>query len=103
VHVTSIASVLSTAKLMHANAITIPRHSFPIHALIAGPNIMGRDSRRIDMNQQPDRLNREREEIAARVANFKATQEKFEREREAYFFTTLENAKNRSNDKALWS
>jgi hypothetical protein len=27
------------------------------------------------------------------VANFKATQEKFQREREEYFVTTLENAK----------
>ena len=55
------------------------------------------------MTEQEDRLAKAREEIAARVANFKATQEKFEREREAYFFTTLENAKNRPNDKALWS
>lgn len=43
------------------------------------------------MNQ--DRLAREREEIATRVANFKATQEKFEREREEYFVTTLTNAR----------
>ena len=35
----------------------------------------------------------EREEIAARVARFKATQEKFKREREEYFVTTLENAR----------
>jgi chorismate mutase len=35
----------------------------------------------------------EREEIAARVANFKATQEKFRREREEYCSTTLENAR----------
>jgi hypothetical protein len=45
------------------------------------------------MSEQNDRLAREREEIAARVANFKATQEKFKREREEYFFTTLENAR----------
>ncbi len=57
----------------------------------------------MDMTPQPDRLNREREEIAARVANFKATQEKFEREREAYFVATLENARNGSDGKALWS
>ena len=44
------------------------------------------------MTEQQDRLAREREEIAARVASFKATQEKFEREREEYFVTTLENA-----------
>ena len=40
-----------------------------------------------------DRLARERAEIAARVANFKATQEKFQREREEYYTTTLENAR----------
>jgi chorismate mutase len=45
------------------------------------------------MTEQQDRIALEREEIAARVANFKATQEKFEREREEYFLTTLENAR----------
>ena len=35
----------------------------------------------------------EREEIAARVAFFKATQEKFERERAEYFAATLERAR----------
>ena len=44
------------------------------------------------MNEHEDRLARLREEIAARVANFKATQEKFEREREEYYATTLGNA-----------
>jgi chorismate mutase len=48
------------------------------------------------MTEQQDRLAREREEIATRVANFKATQEKFRREREEYFVTTLENALNGS-------
>jgi chorismate mutase len=45
------------------------------------------------MTEQQDRLAREREEIAARVAHFKATQEKFAREREEYFVTTLETAR----------
>ena len=45
------------------------------------------------MTEQEDRLAKEREEIAARVANFKATQEKFQREREEYYTTTLENAR----------
>ncbi|WP_035680969.1 hypothetical protein [Bradyrhizobium liaoningense] len=36
---------------------------------------------------------RERDEIAARVAAFRATQEKFQREREEYFVSTLENAR----------
>jgi hypothetical protein len=41
---------------------------------------------------QRERLAKERAEIAARVARFKATQEKFEREREEYFVTTLRKA-----------
>lgn len=45
------------------------------------------------MTEKKDRLAREREEIAARVARFKATQEKFKRERDEYFTTTLENAR----------
>ena len=42
--------------------------------------------------QQQERLAKERAEIAARVANFKATQEKFERERDEYFVSTMRNA-----------
>ena len=45
------------------------------------------------MTEQQDNAALEREEITARVANFKATQEKFERERDEYFVTTLENAR----------
>jgi hypothetical protein len=48
------------------------------------------------MTEQQDRIAREREEIAARVASFKATQQKFERERDEYFVTTLENARHGS-------
>ena len=55
------------------------------------------------MTEQEDRLARAREEIAARIANFKATQEKFERQREEYFVTTLENARNGSAARTLWS
>jgi hypothetical protein len=47
------------------------------------------------MTEQDDRRAQEREEIAVRLANFKATQERFEREREEYFFTTLANAPRR--------
>jgi hypothetical protein len=47
----------------------------------------------LGMTEQQDRLAREREEIALRVAIFKATQEKFEREREEYFVATLKNAR----------
>ena len=45
------------------------------------------------MTEKNDGLAREREEIAAHVARFKATQEKFRRERDEYFTTTLENAR----------
>jgi hypothetical protein len=45
------------------------------------------------MDERYDRLARECEEIAARVASFKATQDRFKREREEYFTTTLENAR----------
>jgi chorismate mutase len=61
------------------------------------------------MTEEQDRRAREREEIATRVANFKATQEKFKREREEYFFATLDNARHSENARhaperpPLWS
>jgi hypothetical protein len=45
------------------------------------------------MTEREKRLAREREEIATRIARFKATQQKFEREREEYFVTTLRSAR----------
>lgn len=51
--------------------------------------------------EQKDRLTKEREEIIARVASFRATQEKFEREREEYFTSTMENAR-KSGRPSLW-
>ena len=45
------------------------------------------------MTEREKRLAREREEIAARTARFKATQQKFEREREEYFATALRSAR----------
>jgi hypothetical protein len=70
----------------------------------------GQESKRIGMTEQQDSagLEREeaaleREEIATRVANFKATQEKFQREREEYFVTTLENARHSSGRPSFWS
>ena len=53
----------------------------------------GHDSKGMGMTEQQDRRAREREEIAARVASFKATQERFKREREEFFSTTLDNAR----------
>ncbi len=55
------------------------------------------------MTEQQDRLDREREEIAARVANFKATQEKFEREREEYFVDHAGKRQEGIRRQALWS
>jgi chorismate mutase len=40
-----------------------------------------------------DNATSERQEIAAHVARFKATQERFRREREEYCVRTLENAR----------
>jgi hypothetical protein len=51
------------------------------------------------MSEQYDRLAREREEIAARVAIFKATQEKFRRERDEYFVSTLENVRSNKSSR----
>jgi chorismate mutase len=58
------------------------------------------------MTEQQDRsaaerevIAAEREEITSRVATFKATQKKFEREREEYFVTTLENARHGENSR----
>jgi chorismate mutase len=53
------------------------------------------------MTERQQRIVQEREEIAARVANFKATQERFEREREEYFVTTLENARHSPEGRAI--
>lgn len=44
------------------------------------------------MTEQQNTAAREREEITGRLASFKATQQKFEREREEYYATTLGNA-----------
>jgi hypothetical protein len=55
---------------------------------------MGRISKNSDgaMTEQQERLAREREEILSRVASFRATQEKFERERQEYYVATLSSA-----------
>ncbi len=42
------------------------------------------------MTEQQERRALEREEITMRVAQFRATQEKFQREREAYYTSTME-------------
>lgn len=55
------------------------------------------------MTEKEERLARERAEIAARVAHFKETQRKFEREREEYYATTLGNAWSGYSRQAFWS
>ena len=55
------------------------------------------------MSDKEERLAREREEIAARVARFKATQQKFERERAEYYATTLGNAWSGYHRPSLWT
>jgi hypothetical protein len=89
--------------------ITIRQRGFPIHAPIATANGRRDDSiRRLKktgwaMDEQEDRLARAREEIAARVANFKATQEKFERKREEYYASTLGKAWSGFNRPSFWN
>jgi hypothetical protein len=83
---------------------TILQRRVPIRAPIRSANDGGtRIKKGMGMTELEDRLAQEREEIATRVANFKATQEKFEREREEYFFTTLENARSGSERRRTWS
>jgi len=53
------------------------------------------------MTEKEKRLARDRAEIAARVASFRETQQKFEREREEYYVTTLANALNGSG-RSFW-
>jgi hypothetical protein len=68
------------------------------------PMMAGRESNktRWAMTDKEERLARDRAEIAARVASFRETQRKFEREREAYYETTLANALNGSGRPAFW-
>jgi chorismate mutase len=54
------------------------------------------------MTELQDRLAQERAEIATRVASFKATQQRFQREREEYFSTTMENALSRYDGRPHW-
>jgi hypothetical protein len=53
----------------------------------------GQESKGMGMTEPQDNAALEREEIAIRVANFKATQQRFERERDEFFVATLGNAR----------
>jgi hypothetical protein len=95
--------ILSTAnlgrrKILSARSyITILQRRVPIRAPIAAANRHGTRIKEMGMTEQQDGAASEREEIARRIANFKATQEKFKREREEYFVTTLKNARHPEN------
>jgi hypothetical protein len=82
---------LSTEKVACMHGDHNPTTPCPIHARIAVAKWTWDTTQRMGMTDKQDRLARERKEIAARVAKFKATQEKFRREREEYFVTTLKN------------
>jgi hypothetical protein len=90
---------------LRTHAITILQRRFPIGAPIATANGGGTRLKKTGwaMSEQEDRLAREREEIAARVARFRETQQKFEREREEYYATTLGNAWSGFNRPSFWT
>ena len=52
------------------------------------------------MTKQEER--RAQAEVATRIATFKATQQKFEREREEFFLTTMQNAR-KTERASFWS
>lgn len=52
--------------------------------------------------ERQERLAKEREEIAARVASFRATQEKFQREREEFFERTWRDI-HQAESQPFWS
>jgi len=77
---------------------------FRIRASFARANDGGariKQRQRMAMTKE-ERLARDRAEIAARVASFRETQRKFEREREEYYETTLANALNGSGRLSFW-
>jgi hypothetical protein len=75
---------------------------FPIHAPFARANDGGAKENGWAMTEKEERLARDRAEIAARVASFRETQQKFERAREEYYETTLANAVNGTNRPSFW-
>ena len=54
------------------------------------------------MTEQQERLAYARQEIADRVANFRATQKKFETERQDYYKATLSNAWDGYDRPVIW-
>jgi flagellar biosynthesis/type III secretory pathway protein FliH len=77
---------------------------FPFTPHSRAPMMAGHESKENGwaMTEKEERLARDRAEIAARVANFRETQQKFERAREEYYETTLANAVNGTNRPSFW-
>jgi hypothetical protein len=96
-----------TRRFHHINAMRFPqsRRNRDGECVRDMTRVIRKSQQGMGMTEQQDRITREREEIAARVARFKATQEKFEREREEFFTTTLEKAKktSRPSRPPFWS
>jgi hypothetical protein len=96
-----------TRRFHHNNAMRFPqsRRNRDGECVRDMTRVIRKSQQGMGMTEQQDRITREREEIAARVARFKATQEKFEREREEFFTTTLEKAKktSRPSRPPFWS
>jgi hypothetical protein len=81
--------------------ITILQRLLPIRAPIPATYEGGTRIKGMGMTEQPDNAALEREEITTRIASFKATQARFERERDEYFVTTLENARHENVRSAI--
>jgi hypothetical protein len=103
------ASDKNAAHFIHrlrfvTRAIAMLHLRFPIHAPFARANDGGAriKRKRMAMTEKEERLARDRAEIAARVASFRETQQKFERAREEYYETTLANAVNGTNRPSFW-
>ena len=94
---TGMRQTLSTTFASKPQTITNMPHSR--EPIVAGAN---QTRRRMAKTEKDERLARDRAEIAARVARFRETQQKFEREREQYCDTTLANAVNGSARPSFW-
>jgi hypothetical protein len=92
-------------RFERSGRFTMPQARLRIHAPISRANDGGARIKQEDgraMTEKEKRLARDRAEIAARVARFRETQQKFEREREEYYETTLANAVNGTSRPSFW-
>ena len=96
--------ILSTVFGSQRHAITVLHLRLPNHAAFARANRGGANQtrKRMAMTEKEERLARDRAEIAARVASFRETQQKFEREREKYYETTMAGALNGTSRPSFW-